>query len=133
MADLGTEALFVAADLSEPDVGDRVMSQVDARFGVVHGPGERGRRGHLGRVWDTTSELFDRLMAVNVRAPLLLLQSAARIMKKVAGSIVNIGSMTGYGGQVYLFPYAISKGALRTSSPRTPPTRSCGTASGSTW
>ena len=30
----------------------------------------------------------------------------------VAGSIVNIGSMTGYGGQVYLFPYAISKGAL---------------------
>ena len=37
LADLGTEALFVAADLSEPDVGDRVMSQVDARFGVVHG------------------------------------------------------------------------------------------------
>ena len=30
------------------------------------------------------------------------------------GSIVNIGSVTGYGGQVHLFPYAISKGALHT-------------------
>jgi NAD(P)-dependent dehydrogenase (short-subunit alcohol dehydrogenase family) len=116
LAGLGTEALFVAADLSEPDVGDRVMSEVDARFGVVHGLVNGAAEGTRGGVWDTTSELFDRLMAVNVRAPLLLLQSAARIMKRegVAGSIVNVGSMSGYGGQVYLFPYAISKGALHT-------------------
>jgi NAD(P)-dependent dehydrogenase (short-subunit alcohol dehydrogenase family) len=116
LADLGTEPLFVAADLSEPDVGERVMSEVDARFGVVHGLVNAAAEGTRGGVWDTTSELFDRLMAVNVRAPLLLLQSAARVMKRegVAGSIVNIGSMTGYGGQVYLFPYAITKGALHT-------------------
>ena len=37
LKDLGTEALFVSADLSEPGVGERVMSEVDARFGVVHG------------------------------------------------------------------------------------------------
>ena len=116
LQELGTDALFVGVELSEPDVGERVMSAVDERFGVVHGlvnaAAETGRAG----VWDTTTELFDRMMAVNVRAPLLLLQSAARVMKRegVPGSVVNIGSMTGYGGQVYLFPYAISKGALHT-------------------
>ena len=49
-----------------------------------------------------------------MRAPLLLAQAAARIMKRehVAGSIVNVGSVAGYGGEVFLLPYATSKGAL---------------------
>ena len=49
-----------------------------------------------------------------MRAPLLLAQGAARIMKRegVGGSIVNIGSVAGYGGEVFLLPYATSKGAL---------------------
>ena len=56
------------------------------------------------------------MMAVNVRTPLFLTQAVARVMQRegVGGSIVNIGSVSGYGGQVYLTPYAISKGALHT-------------------
>ena len=113
---MGTDGVFVPVDLADPDVGDHVMAAVDERFGVVHGlvnaAAETGRAG----VWDTTTALFDRMLAVNVRAPFFLLQAAARIMKRegVAGSVVNIGSVTGYGGQVHLTPYAISKGALHT-------------------
>ena len=116
LAEAGTEAIFVPAELSDPDVGESVLSAVDARFGVVHGLVNAAAETTRAGVWDTTSEVVDRLMAVNVRAPMLLLQAAARIMKRerVAGSIVNIGSVTGYGGQVYLLPYATSKGALHT-------------------
>ena len=37
LRDLGTDALFVAVELAEPDVAERVMSVVDEHFGVVHG------------------------------------------------------------------------------------------------
>ena len=116
LAEAGTEAIFVPAELSDPDVGESVLSAVDARFGAVHGLVNAAAENTRAGVWDTTSEVVDRLMAVNVRAPMLLLQAAARIMKRerVTGSIVNIGSVTGYGGQVYLLPYATSKGALHT-------------------
>ena len=90
------------------------MAAVDARFGVVHGLVNNAAETTRGGIWDTTPELIDRMLAVNVRAPLLLIQGAARIMQRegVAGSIVNIGSVSGYGGDVYLLPYAVSKGAL---------------------
>jgi NAD(P)-dependent dehydrogenase (short-subunit alcohol dehydrogenase family) len=114
LADLGTKALFVPVDLGDPETGETVMSAVDVNFGIVHGLVNAAAETDRASVWDTTAELFDRLMAVNVRAPLLLLQSAARIMKRegVSGSIVNIGSVSGYGGNVFLLPYAVSKGAL---------------------
>jgi NAD(P)-dependent dehydrogenase (short-subunit alcohol dehydrogenase family) len=46
----------------------------------------------------------------------MLIQDCAKIMKRegVPGSVVNIGSVTGYGGDVNLTHYAISKGALHT-------------------
>ena len=91
-----------------------MRAAVDERFGVVHGLVNAAAETDRGSVWDTTAALIDRLMAVNVRAPMLLLQAAARIMKRegVAGSIVNIGSVASYGSEVFLFPYATSKSAL---------------------
>jgi NAD(P)-dependent dehydrogenase (short-subunit alcohol dehydrogenase family) len=114
LCDAGTDAVFVPIDLGDTDAGARVLRAVDDRFGTVHGLVNAAAETDRASVWDTSTELFDRLLAVNVRAPLMLLQSAARIMKRegVAGSIVNIGSVSGYGGNVFLLPYAISKGAL---------------------
>lgn len=110
----GTEALFVAVDLGDADAAERVMAAVDGRFGVVHGLVNAAAETDRGSVWDTTAALVDRLLAVNVRAPMLLMQGAARLMKRegIAGSIVNVGSVAGYGGEVFLLPYATSKGAL---------------------
>jgi NAD(P)-dependent dehydrogenase (short-subunit alcohol dehydrogenase family) len=58
--------------------------------------------------WDTT-------MAVNLRAPFLLLQEAVRSMKtRGGGAIVNIGSINAYVGLPQLGPYSVSKGGLMT-------------------
>jgi NAD(P)-dependent dehydrogenase (short-subunit alcohol dehydrogenase family) len=61
-------------------------------------------------------ELWDRTMALNVRAPFLLTQEAVRVMKRGGrgGSIVNILSMSANGGQPFLCAYSTSKGALAT-------------------
>lgn len=60
--------------------------------------------------------MFDRIFALNVRAPFFLMQGALRLMieKGTAGSMVNILSMSGHGGQPFLCPYSTSKGALAT-------------------
>ena len=56
------------------------------------------------------------MVAINVRAPFFLMQDALRLMidRRIAGSIVNIISMSSHGGQPFLCPYSMSKGALVT-------------------
>lgn len=112
----GTKAIFIKADLSLPDEPQRIVESVDREFGVVHCLLNSAAETSRGSVWNTTTEMFDLMMAVNVRAPFMLIQHCAKVMKRegVPGSVVNIGSVTGWGGDVSLTHYAISKGALHT-------------------
>ena len=116
LTSLGTKTIFISADLAKPDEPVRIVETVDKTFGVVHGLLNSAAETSRGSVWNTTPEMFDSMMSVNVRAPFMLIQGCAKIMKRegVAGAVVNIGSVTGYGGDVNLTHYAISKGALHT-------------------
>lgn len=116
LEELGTRTIFITADLGEADEPSRIVGVVDETFGVVHGLLNSAAVTDRGSVWNTTTEMFDAMMAVNVRAPFMLIQECAKIMKRegVPGSVVNIGSVTGHGGDVNLTHYAISKGALHT-------------------
>jgi NAD(P)-dependent dehydrogenase (short-subunit alcohol dehydrogenase family) len=116
LTSLGTKTIFISADLAKPDEPARIVEIVDKTFGVMHGLLNSAAETSRGSVWNTTPEMFDTMMAVNVRAPFMLIQGCAKIMKRegVAGAVVNIGSVTGYGGDVNLTHYAISKGALHT-------------------
>jgi NAD(P)-dependent dehydrogenase (short-subunit alcohol dehydrogenase family) len=55
-------------------------------------------------------------MAVNVRAPLLLIRAAFPHLKRTRGCVLNIGSINAYTGEGNLLAYSISKGALMTLS-----------------
>ena len=56
------------------------------------------------------------MFAINVRAPFFLMQQALKVMdrERIKGSIVNIISMSGHGGQSFITAYSASKGALIT-------------------
>src|SRR5215213_4490707 len=62
----------------------------------------------------TDAALFDRCMAVNVRAPLLLFKAALPHLKTTQGCVLNIGSINGYCGEANQLAYSVSKGALMT-------------------
>jgi NAD(P)-dependent dehydrogenase (short-subunit alcohol dehydrogenase family) len=111
-----TKAIFIEADLSDPEAVAGVLAATDEAFGVVHGLVNIAANTERGDIWNTDVALWDRIMNLNLRTPFLMLQGVARIMvrENVAGSVVTIGSMTGHGGQHFLFPYAVSKGALHT-------------------
>ncbi len=112
----GVKAVFVAADLSDMDDTRKVVAEADKAFGrvdiLVNSAGITDR----GTIWDTDPALFDAMFAVNVRAPFFLMQDALKVMKreKIEGSIVNIISMSGHGGQSFITAYCSSKGALIT-------------------
>ncbi len=116
LSSLGCRTLFVQADLSRVEDCRAVTAAAERAFGrvdvLVNAAGVTDRGGIL----DTTPEAFDHIFAINVRAPFFLMQEAARIMRReqVAGSIVNILSMSAHGGQAFLSAYSGSKGALAT-------------------
>ena len=112
----GCDALFVAADLSDPTEVAGLIDNAERRFGVVHHLANCAAITDRGSILDTDVELFDAIMAVNVRAPFQLIQGIARLARAagVPASVVNIGSVVAWGGPEILAPYSISKGALMT-------------------
>ncbi|HKF73764.1 MAG TPA: glucose 1-dehydrogenase [Stellaceae bacterium] len=65
---------------------------------------------------ETSVELFDRILAVNLRGTFLMSQAVARTMTKAGGSIINIGSISGLRGNLGRAAYGASKGGLVTLS-----------------
>jgi NAD(P)-dependent dehydrogenase (short-subunit alcohol dehydrogenase family) len=110
----GSEALFVAADLTVEADCRGVVRACDERFGRVDGLVNAAGLSSRGTLDDTSAELWDRLFAVNARAPFLLMQEAARVMRRTGGggSIVNIITMASHGGEPVLTGYSASKAAL---------------------
>jgi NAD(P)-dependent dehydrogenase (short-subunit alcohol dehydrogenase family) len=112
----GCRAEFMRAELGDLDEARGVIAAADRTFGrvdvLVNAAGITDR----GTVFDTSPELFEQMMAVNLRAPFFLIQDAAAIMRRerIEGTIVNILSMSAHGGQPFLAAYSISKGALAT-------------------
>ena len=111
----GTAAHFVQGDLADPDDCAAIVADCDARFGRLDGLVNAAGLSTRGTLDDTSVELWDLLFAVNVRAPFLLIQHAARLMRRNGGgSVVNIITMASHGGEPVLTAYAASKGALAT-------------------
>lgn len=112
----GCSTEFVATDLAEVEACRRVIARAEARFGTLHVLVNAAAITDRGTLLETTPELFDVIFAVNVRAPFFLMQGAAKLMRRtrVAGSIVNIQSMSAHGGQSFISAYCASKGALAT-------------------
>lgn len=110
----GSRTIFKRADLGSVADCRAVVAAADEAFGRVDVLVNAAGLTDRGNIFDTTEERFDEIFDVNVKAPFFLMQEAVRIMKreKIAGSIVNIQSMSGHGGQAFIAAYCASKGAL---------------------
>ncbi len=116
IAEQGSEALFVRANLADVEDCRNIVRRCDERFGRVDGLVNAAADTARATLDDATVELWDRQFAVNARAPFLLTQESARIMRRegIAGAMVNILSVCAYCGLDIVTPYSATKGALRT-------------------
>ncbi len=110
----GATATYVDADVADVEQARRSVAEVVAAYGridcLVNAAGLTSR----GTLLDTTPELFDQHVAVNLRGPFFLMQAAVADMvgRGAAGTIVNIISTSEHGGQPYLAPYVAAKAGL---------------------
>jgi 2-deoxy-D-gluconate 3-dehydrogenase len=66
-----------------------------------------------GNFLEQAPEIWDQVMAVNVKAPAILARAAGQHMiKQGSGKIINIASTSGILGKASLVAYSSSKGAL---------------------
>src|SRR3954462_11767291 len=110
----GRRAIAAGADLAEPGAADALVDAVEAALGPVGvlvanaGVNTPGRR-----VEDIPLEEWDRLHAVNLRAPFLL---SRRVLPGMAargfGRIVLLSSVAAYTGGIIGAHYASSKAGL---------------------
>ncbi|HEY3622261.1 MAG TPA: SDR family oxidoreductase [Roseiarcus sp.] len=107
---------FVRADLAKVADCRKVVAKADERFGRVDALVNAAALTDRGNIFETTEERYNEIFDVNVRAPFFLIQETVRIMRreKIAGSIVNVQSMSAHGGQPHITAYCASKGALAT-------------------
>ena len=110
----GIDAVGIAAHLGDPDQISNLMKQVQQYYGGVDIiVNNAATNPAFGPVVDTDSDVFTKIMQVNVNGPLELAKQAYSSMKeRGAGSIINISSVEGITPGQGLGLYSVSKSAL---------------------
>ena len=111
-------AMAVQAEMADEASILALYERVDAAFGPVTVlVNNAGTPGPAGKIDSITAAVLDEVLAVNVRAPFLLIREAVARMATdrggAGGAIVNVSSRAAeLGGANEWIQYAASKGAL---------------------
>ncbi len=110
----GGRADAIAADLAAPDGAHTLARQVRSIVGdrldvLVANAGVAGTK----TIEETSVEDFDRMFAVNVRAPFFLVQQLLPILGK-GSSVILVSSLAAHASVGTLAAYAATKGAIDT-------------------
>lgn len=121
VATLGEEASWVAADITQPEqVQHYVQTALERYGGIDVFVNNAGIEGAVQPIPDYPIEVFDQVMAVNVRGAWLGLKYAIPAMQRDGGSIIITSSVSGIEGARGLSAYVTSKhaviGLMRTAA-----------------
>lgn len=114
-SEIGKNAAFVIGALEDPLVPAKLIAETVAHYGRIDGLVNNAAIMARGGLENTDAEAFDRTVAVDLKAPFLLIQSALpHFRKQGVGRVLNVGSMNAYCGERTMVVYSICKGGLMT-------------------
>jgi NAD(P)-dependent dehydrogenase (short-subunit alcohol dehydrogenase family) len=108
----GAAAIAVVADVTSADAPAAIVRDAVARFGGIDVLVNAAGVIATGATDATTDDLWDRMMALNVRAPFRLMREAFPHLKARQGAVVNVSSVNGRRVFANLSAYNTSKAAL---------------------
>lgn len=112
-AELGGAGLV--SDVASDQSADQAVAFVQERWGRIDGLVNNAARVDEADIMETTAELWDQTMTLNLRAPYLWCRAAIKPMLAAGGgSIVNISSIEASRVRPRHFPYVISKSGLNS-------------------
>lgn len=116
---IGQKAIAVPLDLKDPNSIETAVAHVVAKMGgldLLINNAAIAMGGHKvapGDLEAFTPEIWDEMMAINMRGPFLVTRAAAiHLRKSVWGRVVNIGSTLGHGDWYQDRAFAPSKAAI---------------------
>ena len=116
VAKLGKNAALHLDDLADVGSPPRIAAGAMKAFGRIDGIVNNAAIVARSNLGSTEPSFFDRMIAVNIRSALFLIQAAFPQLKASEGAVLNIGSINAHSGQANLLDYSISKGAMQTMS-----------------
>lgn len=109
----GGRAIAVGADLRQSDAPDALVASVEAVLGPIDVLVSNAGIGRIQSLEDVRSEDFDEMLAVNLRAPFLLVQrTVPGMQERRFGRILFISSTAAFIGGIIGPHYAASKAGL---------------------
>lgn len=112
--ELGSSARYCIVELENTPALSQLVTATVKEFGRIDALVNNAGIYPRNRIDNFDEKFFDRLVAVNMKAPLFLAQHAVAEFRRQGngGVIVNIGSLNAYCGQRDLLIYSMTKGAL---------------------
>lgn len=108
-------ATYVIADLTDVDSCQRIVQTAIDNFGQLDCLINNAASTARSNIDTTTPDFFDKIIAINLRAPMFLIQAAMPHFRQQGhGTVLNIGSINALSGEPNLLAYSASKGALQT-------------------
>ncbi len=116
---LPNAAVFVTADVSFPIEVDTLHDELASQLGNGLNALINNAAVQITKpLTETTVEEWDRVHAVNLRAPYLLAKAFYPAIKKAKGTIVNVSSVHALATSADIGAYASTKGGLLALTPR---------------
>jgi NAD(P)-dependent dehydrogenase (short-subunit alcohol dehydrogenase family) len=115
VGELGREkAVLCLNDLAKVESAKELVDVAVRAYGRIDALVNNAASVKRSNVETTSAEVFDFIIGVNLRAPLMLIREALPELKKSRGAVLNIGSVNAWCGEPNLLAYSISKGGLMT-------------------
>jgi NAD(P)-dependent dehydrogenase (short-subunit alcohol dehydrogenase family) len=108
----GGRAATCAVDLTSPEAPAKIVDTAIGAFGRIDVLVNAAGIIASAPLEATTDELWDSMMAVNLRAPFRLMRAALPHLKAQKGTIVNVSSVNGLRSFPGVLAYNVSKAAV---------------------
>jgi NAD(P)-dependent dehydrogenase (short-subunit alcohol dehydrogenase family) len=92
---LGRRVVLLAADLGDAGAAEGLVARAVEGLGGLDVLVNSASLFESSALLDVDAEAWDRVMAVNLRAPFLLTRAAAPFLTEAAGVIINIADLSG--------------------------------------
>lgn len=104
--------VFVKCDVSKSEDVQKVIAACDGKLDILYNNAGVYLAGRDGRISDVSEDIWEKVIAINLRSVFLFCKYSLPLLMKNGGSIINTGSSAGMIGIPDCDAYTATKGAI---------------------
>lgn len=112
VADIGQRALILPGDVSRLEDANRIAAAVGEELGRLDLLVNNASLFRSARLLEIGEDEWDRVMAVNVKGPFLMVRATAELLTRTRGRVVNLVDLSAFQPWVEHAHHSVSKAAL---------------------